>query len=119
MIYLLEFLIFFIIFFLVYFIFVIKKKKNKKFNPRKLKVEEVYLIANYKVDFANINYKKHLYTVALINSFILAFTLVMVQIVNGVFWQIFISIFILIPLIFIFYMLLGKYYQKKGLTKNV
>lgn len=113
--YIIEFITAFVLCYLLYLVFVILSKKKNHFNSKKLKVEETYLINKYKIDFKKVNYKKHLYLVALINSFILAFTLIAVQIVKNIFIQIFLSVVFLIPLILISYSLLGKYYQKKGL----
>ena len=116
---LIEFIIVLVLCYLVYLFFVILRKKNKKFNSRKLKQEESYLIAKYNLDFKKINYKKYLHVVSLTNSFIFALTLELVQIVKGLFFQILLGFVILIPLILICYAIIGKYYQKKGMVKNV
>ena len=116
---LIEFVIVFILCYLIYFFFVIKNKRNKKFNSKKLKVEESYLISKYKLDFKKINYMKYLHIVALTNSFIFALTLELVQFVKGLFLQILISFIFLVPLILISYGFIGRYYQKKGMIKNV
>jgi len=116
---LIEFIIVFVLCYLIYLFFVILKKKNKKFNSKKLKPEESYLILKYKLDFKKINYKKYMHVVALINSFIFALTLELVQIVKGLFLQILISLIFLVPLILICYGFIGRYYKKKGRVKDV
>ena len=116
---LIEFVIVFILCYLIYLFFVILKKKNKKFNSKKLKTEESFLIAKYNLDFKKINYRKYLHVIALTNSFIFALTLELVQFVKGLFLQILISFIFLVPLILIFYGFIGRYYQKKGMIKDV
>ena len=116
---LIEFFIVFILCYLVYLFFVILRKKNKKFNPKKLKQEENYLIAKYNLDFKKINYRRYLHLVSLTNSFIFSLTLELIQIVKGLFFQILLGFVLLIPLILICYTMIGKYYQKKGMVKNV
>ena len=116
---LLEFVIVYVLCYLFYLFFVIFRKNNKKFDSKKLKVEESYLISKYKLDFKKINYRKYLHVVALTNSFIFALTLELIQVVKGLFFQILISFVFLVPLILISYGFIGRYYKKKGMIKNV
>ena len=114
-----NFLIFFTISYLLYLIFVILNKKNNKYKVRKPRMEDSFLTLKFKLDFKKINYKKYLHLTALVNSFIIALTLELVQIVNGIFFQILLSFVFLVPLILITYTIIGKYYQKKGMIKDV
>lgn len=116
---LMEFLIIFIVCYLLYLLFTVARKKKRKFNPKKPSMDEVFLTMKFKIDFKKVNYVKYLNLVALVNSFILALTFILVQIVKGVFFQILISIIFLIPLILISYTIIGKHYQKKGMILNV
>ncbi len=115
----LEFLIVFIICYILYFIFVISNKKNSKYKAKKPRVEDAFLTFKYKIDFKKVNYKKYLHLTSLVNSFIIALCLELVQIVNGLFFQILLSFVFLVPLILITYSIIGKYYQKKGMIKDV
>lgn len=119
---LVEFLIIFSFCYLFYLFFLILRKNTNKFNKNKIKLEEGYLIAKYKIDFSKFKkkqYKNFLHLTALTNSFIFALTMQLVRIVKGTFFQILISLLFLVPLILISYMIIGKHYQKKGMIKDV
>ncbi len=111
---LIEFFSVFILCYLVYLFGIILRKKKNKFDPKKLKVEEAYLISKYNLDMKKINYKKYLNLVAISNSLIFSITVQIVTILNGIMWQLLFSIVILTPLIVLVYSLIGKYYIKKG-----
>ena len=114
-----EFILIFILCYFLYLIFVILNKKNNKFKARKPRMEDALLMTKFKIDFKKINYKKYLHLIALTNSFILALTVELVKIFKGIFFQILLSIIVLIPLIILAYTIIGKYYQKKGMVKDV
>ena len=116
---LIEFISIFIFCYLVYLFGVILRKKRNKFDPKKLKVEEAYLISKYNLDMNKINYKKYLHLIAISNSLIFSITLQIVTILNGMLWQILLSIVVITPLILLVYTLIGKYYKNKGYIKNV
>ena len=119
---LIEFLLFFVICYLLYLFFMILRKKKNKYNSKKPRVEEAFLIQKYNIDFKKFKkkeYRKFLHIISLTNSFILSFTLILVNIVNSTFLKILLSFVFLVPLILIFYRIIGKHYQKKGLIKNV
>lgn len=115
---LLEALIAYVLVFILYFfLFVFKKTK---YNKTRVPVEFYYLVSLYKLDQKKINYKKFIYDTALINSFIIVFTYMIIsKLLHKWIWQLLIGIVIIILLIIICYGLLGKYYQKKGMKKNV
>ena len=113
------FLIVFAFSYLFYIIFVITRKKHKKFNSKRLKIEENYLIMKYKIDMKKVNYKKFLFLIYFCNSIIIGITVVVIGIFDKIFWQLLSAPVILIPLILLSYSLIGKYYVKKGFVKNV
>ena len=105
-----------LIFILYYFFFVFKKTK---YNKKKVPVEYYYLVRVYGLDEKKINYKKFLYTSAIINTFIIALTYVIVfHLLDNWLWQLLCSIILIILLIIIMYGILGRHYQKRG-KKNV
>lgn len=119
---LMEFLVVFTLCYILHLVLMVFKKKGNKFNSKKLRVEESFLIGKYNIDFKKFKkkeYKKFLHIISLANSFILALTVILVKIVKGAFWQILISILFIVPLILIMYMIIGKFYQKKGKIKDV
>ena len=119
---LIEFVILYVLCYLFYLFFVILKKKKNKFNSKKLRVEESFLIGKYKIDFKKFKkkeYRNFLHIMALTNSFIISLTFIIVGVVKGLFFKLLLSVIILVPLILVMYMIIGKYYQKKGLIKDV
>jgi len=117
--YLIEFLIVFIFTYLFYLLFVILKKKNKKFNSKKVKVEEGFLILKYNIDLKKVNYRKFLLFIYLCNSIIFGITLVVIQIFDDLLIQLLFAPIVLFPLILFTYSMIGKYLKKKGFVKNV
>jgi hypothetical protein len=107
----------FLLIFMMYYIFIIRKSKN--YNEKKGMPEVLLLIKYFKLDIKKINYKKLVALVSLINSLIITITFGIVIFIKGILMQLLLAFFILIPLIIISYGLLGKYYQKKGMTKDV
>ena len=82
-------------------------------------MEYYYLVRVYGLDEKKINYKKFLYTSAIINTFIIALTYVIVfHLLDNWLWQLLCSIILIILLIIIMYGILGRHYQKRG-KKNV
>lgn len=110
---LLDFIISYTIIFILYYLFFIFKKT--KYNKKKIPVEYYYLVRVYHLDEKKINYKNFLYTSALINTFIISITYVIVfNLVNKTIWQLLCGIVIMILLIIIMYGILGRYYKKRG-----
>ena len=116
---LIEFVLVFIFCYLVYLFGIILRKKRNKFNPKKLKVEESYLISKYNIDMKKINYKKYLHLIAISNSLIFSITLQIITIFDGLIWQLLLSIVVITPLIIIVYSLIGKYYVKKDCINSI
>lgn len=115
---LLEFLISYIVVFILYWLLFVRKKT--KYNKNRVPVEYYYLISLYRLDQKNINYKKFVYISALINTFIIVFTYMIIsRLLNKWILQLLIGIVIIILLIIICYGILGRIYQKKGMKKNV
>lgn len=117
---LIVFIITFAISYLLYIFFVILRKKNKKFNSKKLRVEESFLITKYKLDMKKINYRKFLFLIYFVNSIIIGITVTILgNIDTKILWQLMLAPLALFPMILISYTLIGKYYIKKGCVKNV
>ena len=111
------FLIMFTVVYLAYYIFVIRSynKKNGKKNKIEERVEISYLVNKYKVDLKKIDMKSLLWDISFVNSFIIAFTVVIIglDIIKEYVWKILIGFVVLIPLILIGYKLLGLKYTKE------
>lgn len=114
---LLEYVIVYILVFILYFFIFVRKKT--KYDKNKVPVEYYYLISLYRLDEKKINYKKFIYATALINTFIMVTTYIIITtLLTKLIWQVLVGITLLVLLIIICYGLLGRYYQKRG-KKNV
>ena len=108
----LEFLIAYVLVFCLYWLIFVRKKTT--YNPNKVPVEFYYLVSLYRLDQKKINYKKFIYTSALINSLIIVTTYMIVyNLLNKWVWRLLVGIVIVVLLIIICYGILGRYYRKK------
>lgn len=86
----------------------LKKEKYTKIS------ELTFLVSKFKLDKKKMNYKKCLNGVAIINAFIISFTIAIVDLIPiSMIYKLGIAFVILMGLIFSLYMLYGKYLQKK------
>lgn len=121
------FIICYILTFLLYLIFVIlprlrylkKKKNNKVKKERKEPVEVRYLVTRYRLNLDKVDYKKLLMIISLVSSLDISIAVSVSLLVDAYFLQLTVAFLLLVPLIFISYHFIYKYYLKKGMIKNV
>lgn len=82
-------------------------------------MEIKYLEMRYKIDLKQIDYKKLLLVVSLISSFDIALLVSIVMMIHHYILEILVALLLVIPLILFSYHLVGIYYVKKGLVKDV
>jgi len=109
--YLILFLISFFIIYLMYFLIVVRRDKGiEAFKTGK----QVLFFKNaYNLDLNKLNYKKFANSLALVNAFIIAFTVTIIDLIDGYTMKLLVGFIILVPLILICYYVLGKIYKKK------
>ena len=91
----------------------LKKEKYTKIS------ELVFLTKKFNLNKKKMNYKKCLNGVAIINSLIIALTVTIIDILPiKVFFKLMIAFVVLLVLIFVGYMLYGKYLNKKWGNEN-
>lgn len=112
-----DFVLMFLLVAIVYLVFINKKRKEySKLN----KNDVIHLfIARYNLDMRKIKYKDVLFTLSLINSFILAFGATVVINIKSVVWSIVYSLLLCIILIYSLYEITGRYFKKKEGKENV
>ena len=113
-------MLFFMSFMLIYFVyqlFIVRKAKRK--NAKKKPIEVVYLVNKYKLDLDKINYKLLLQCISIVSSLDISLLLSVVCLVDNYFYRIILIIVLIIPIILFSYHIVGVYYVRKGLTKNV
>ena len=105
------FLSIFIIVYLFYLVFVISRKKSLiKWKNGK---EMTYLKYRYKLNLDKIDIKSLANVIGLCNALIMASVVTIISFVKGFILQMLLCLVLLIPLILVFYHIIGKYYQKK------
>ena len=109
--FLLVFVFCFVVVYLVYYsVIVFRKKGLEAFKKGK----QVLFFKNaYHLDLNKLNYKKFANSLSLVNAFIIALTLTVVELFDALIWKLLLGFLVLIPLILICYYVLGKIYKKK------
>ena len=114
-----NFLIYIILFFicyLFYFIFVLKRKNIfEKFTKGK---EITYLKSVYKIKVNDKNIIKISKMIFVINSFVLSFTLYIINFFSNTVFKVLVGFVVLLVLILSLYHILGKYLKSKQGGKN-
>ena len=111
------FILTFIFVFIIYQLFLVRKcKKDRK---RKQPVEVQYLVNRYKLDLEKLNYKRLLNVISLISSLDIALVVTVISLWDSFLTQIIIGFISAILIILVTYSILGYFYKKKGMTKNV
>lgn len=114
--YLVLFIVTFVVIMLIYLITVIGSKRKLVAFPKSN--QALILINKYKLDINENNVKGFAMKIALCNSFIIALTLTLTELVNNFLLKLLVAFLVMIPLIIILYHLIGKSTQKEG-KKNV
>lgn len=110
--YIILFLISFLIVYLAYYLIIVRRDKGiEAFKKGK----QVLFFKNaYKLNLRKLDYKKFANNLSLVNAFIIAFTVTVIEMVSvSLPLKLLISIVILIPLMLICYYILGRVYKKK------
>ena len=111
MLYILTFIFCFLIIYLLYlFIIVLRKKGLEKFKTSK---QLDYFKIKFKLDIKKLNFKKFANALAVTNAFIIAFTVTVIEVFDNWILKVLVAFLILLPLMYLLYNVIGKYYKKK------
>lgn len=105
------FIISFLIVYLFYLFTVILQ--TKRYDKFKKSNQVMYFVKKYKIDVNKLNMKKFTNILGLTNSLIISIAFTATYLVDNLILQLLIGLIILIPLIFIFYSLIGNYLKRK------
>lgn len=108
---LLGFVISFVVVYLFYLFTVISQ--TKKYEKFKKSNQVMYFVKKYKIDVNKLNMKKFTNILAVTNSLIISIAFTATYLVDSFMLQLLIGLIVLIPLIFIFYCLIGNYLKRK------
>ena len=102
-----------------------KYRKNKK-NGKKKKIKEKkelaeirFLVTKYKLDLDKVNYNKLLLVVSLVSSFDITLIVTIITLFDSYLVSFLLAAVLVLPIVMISYWLVYKFYEKKGMIKNV
>ena len=114
----LSFLLYFLIIYLLYLITVVlRKEKYEKYKKGK---QVMFFVKKYNVDFNKISFETFVNILSIINSFIMAVTIIMVRIIisdsmkNGLILKLSLAFLILLLLIIVCYRIYGKLLERRN-----
>ena len=109
--YFVAFIIAFLIVYLFYlFTVILQKKKYDKFKKSN---QVMYFVKKYKLNVNKIDMRKFTNILGLTNSLIIALSFSVTFLVENIFLQLLVGLLVLIPLILLFYSLIGNYLKKR------
>lgn len=110
----------------VFFILPMKKYRKNKKNGKKKKIKEKkelaeirFLVTKYKLDLDKVNYNKLLLVVSLVSSFDITLIVTIITLFDSYFLSFLLACVLVLPIILFSYWLVYKFYEKKGMIKNV
>ena len=117
----------FIVVFICYQVFfILPMKKYKKNKKKKSKVKEKkelaeirLLVTNYKLDLDKVNYNKLLLVVSLVSSFDITLIVTIITLFDSYLISFLLAAVLVLPIVMISYWLVYKFYEKRGMIKNV
>ena len=117
---LIDFVLMFIVIFLVY-LFFINRKKIKYEQLKETDFIKIF-IRRYNINVEKVNYNFLINTLALINSFIIAFTSTVILKIESFIWSVIVAFVVLFLLVYSLFELAGRYFKNlegKVKTKKV
>lgn len=110
----------------VFFVFPMKKYRKNKKNGKKKNIKEKkelaeirFLVTKYKLDLDKVNYNKLLLVVSLVSSFDITLIVTIITLFDSYFLSFLLACVLVLPIILFSYWLVYKFYEKKGMIKNV
>ena len=110
--YIILFVVVFMIVFFLYLITVVLNKRKLSSFPKSN--QALLLIRKYNLKITNDNVKEFALKISVVNSFIIALAITIIEFVPNIFLKILVAILVMIPLMLVLYNLIGKSMQKEG-----
>lgn len=112
-----DFILLFLMCLIIYLVFVAKRKKD--YSKLKKNDEIVIFVTRYRLNPKKTNYKKLVYILYIINSFIISFTSVLILNIENIWWSIVICFIVIFVLVYSLFEIAGRYFKKMEGNKNV
>ena len=110
----------------VFFILPMKKYRKNKKNGKKKKIKEKkelaeirFLVTKYKLDLDKVNYNKLLLVVSFVSSFDITLIVTIITLFDSYLVSFLLAAVLVLSIVMISYWLVYKFYEKKGMIKNV
>ena len=110
----------------VFFVLPMKKYRKNKKNGKKKKIKEKkelaeirFLVTKYKLDLDKVNYNKLLLVVSLVSSFDITLIVTIITLFDSYLVSFLLAAVLVLPIVMISYWLVYKFYEKKGMIKNL
>ena len=110
----------------VFFVLPMKKYRKNKKNGKKKNIKEKkelaeirFLVTKYKLDLDKVNYNKLLLVVSLVSSFDITLIVTIITLFDSYLVSFLLACVLVLPIVMISYWLVYKFYEKKGMIKNV
>lgn len=96
-----------------------KNGKKKKIKEKKELAEIRFLVTKYKLDLDKVNYNKLLLVVSLVSSFDITLIVTIITLFDSYLISFLLAAVLVLPIVMISYWLVYKFYEKRGMIKNV
>lgn len=107
----------FLLILIIYTIFINRKKRS--YSKLKDSDEINLFVKRYNIDIKKHSFKRLKFLIALINSFIIAFTSTLIVYIKSIIWSVLVGFIVVFILLYSIYEIVGRYYKKKEEKKNV
>ena len=100
----------------------IRQSKKKKGSPKKAKkmpAEIEFFVIKYKVDLNKINYRYFLQLMGLVIAIDLGIVATIISYIDELWIQLMVGFVLVLVIVLLSFKILGSYFKKKGLTKDV
>jgi hypothetical protein len=101
----------FVLVYVIYFIFVICRKKAREKLKKSKSME--YFKQMYKIDPNKIDMKEFANVFGIANAFIIALVITIIEFFDSYLIKLLVAIIIMLPVIYVTYAFVGKFYKKK------
>lgn len=95
-----------------------KKKNNTKIDKKKMPSEVQFFVIKYNIDLNKVNYRYFLQLMGLVIAFDLSIVITIMEFIKILWIKLVVAFILMIVIVLLSFHLLGRYFKKKGLTKD-
>lgn len=95
-----------------------KKKNNIKIDKKKMPSEVQFFVIKYNIDLDKVNYRYFLQLMGLVVAFDLSIVITIMEFIKILWIKLIVAFVLMIVIVLLSFHFLGRYFKKKGLTKD-